>query len=83
MFSNNSDIRAVNGKNRDVENMFALASNYRIFLMNLSFLVYLHLYYKYIRNQKFDFYREIFSPEPKENFTFLVSLFLSLLPIPM
>ena len=83
MFSNDSDMRAVNGKNRDVENMFTLASDYRIFLMNLSFLVYLHLYYKYIRNQKFDFYGEIFSPEPKENFTFLVSLFLSLLPIPM
>ena len=31
MFSNDSDMRAVNDKNRDVENMFALASDYRIF----------------------------------------------------
>ena len=31
MFSNDSDMRAVNGKNRDVENMFASASDYRIF----------------------------------------------------
>ena len=36
MFSNDSEMRAVNGKNRDVENMFTLASDYRIFLMSLS-----------------------------------------------
>ena len=38
-----SDIQYL--KNRDVENMFALASDYSIFLMNLPFMVYLHLYF--------------------------------------
>ena len=44
MFSYDADITVVNYINRDVENVFVSASDHRIFVWNLSFRVYLHLY---------------------------------------
>ena len=35
MFSSDADMTAVNNENRDLENMFVLASDYRVFLMTL------------------------------------------------
>ena len=43
MFSYDVDMTVVNYINRDVENVFVLGSDLRIFLSNLSFRVYLHL----------------------------------------
>ena len=50
-------------RNRDVENLFALASDHRIFLRSLSFRVYWNVYQKCFRSHKFYFYGEILSPE--------------------
>ena len=43
MFSYDADMTVVNYINRDVENVFVLGSDLRIFLSNLSFRVYLYL----------------------------------------
>ena len=67
--------KAIINRRRDVENLFASASDQRIFEWKLSFGVY----QKYFR--KFDFYGEIFSIGPKENFTFLFLTSFSLLSI--
>ena len=66
---------AIINRRRDVENLFASASDQRIFEWKLSFVVY----QKYFR--KFDFYGEILSMGPKENFTFLFLISFSLLSI--
>ena len=58
------------------ENAFAFASDHRIFVLNLSFREYLHVYQKYFRNHKFDFYGEIFFYETKGKFHFPIYLLL-------
>ena len=67
--------QSIINRKRDVENLFTLASDHRIFPRNLSFRVYWHVW-KYFRNQKLDIYGEIFSPGPKKSFTFSISYFL-------
>ena len=77
MVSYDGDMTAINyNRKRNVENLFTLAADHRIFQRNLPYRVYGHVYQKYCINPKFDVYGEIFSPGPKKNFTFPISLFL-------
>ena len=53
------------------ENAFAFASDHRIFLWNLSFRVYLHVYKNISETKSLTFMKKFFSTRLKENFTFL------------
>ena len=74
---------AVNHINRDVENLFASTSDHRMFLRNLSFIVYLLLYKNILGTKSWTFMRKFYLRGQRKISLFLNLFSILLLPTPL